>query len=75
MYAYYDWYFVRAAMLALVLGAFAACALLAALWRKRGAHRDTGGLIEQDASESKPSLFSTTKRGQQATLPDRRRVA
>lgn len=74
MYGYYDWYFVRGALLVLVLGAFVAYASLAAFWQERKARRDSGPMIEQ-ASESTPSVVSTSVHDEQVTLPDYRRVA
>jgi len=75
MYGYYDWYFLRGALLALVVGAFAAYALLAGLWQERKARRGSRTMIDQDAPESTPSLVSATVRDEQVTMPDYRRVA
>ncbi len=75
MYAYYEWYFLRGALLALVVGAFAAYALLAAPWQERKARRGSRTMTEQDAPASTPSIVSATVRDEQVTMPDYRRVA
>jgi hypothetical protein len=60
MYSYYDWYFLRVAQLALVVGAFAACALLAAFWKERKTRRGSGPKVNHDTPESTQSLLSAS---------------
>jgi len=60
MYSYYDWYFLRGALLALVVGVFAACALLAAFWKERKTRRGSAPKVDQDAPESTQSLLSAS---------------